>query len=464
MADLTPESASKDIRAALAELPFDPIERERILGVIKKQTKQPLSLLRKLAKDAAPQRLLGLIGPKWIEDIRLNSRGAPVPDAANVLIALRNDPVWRGRIKYDSFRQRPMLLAKPPWANGHWRGPGLFTDADENNVLVWVQNAGIHCGIEAVRQALSILFDENHYHPVRDYIDSLIWDGKPRIANWLTYYLGVTPIENYTDLVGQMWLISGIARIKQPGCMAKYCLILEGEQDLKKSTALETLGGEFYTDDVAELGSKDSAMQTGNAWIVELAELDSIRRAHISAIKAFISRKRDQFRPPYGHHVIDQPRQCILAGTVNPSGEYLTDDTGAARFWPVLCQGIDIDALTKDRDQLWAEARHKYEAGARWWPQNDLTVIAARGEQEARYSADTWEDDIRQWVDGNRGVIKIYVRDILATVFELPKKDHTKPLQTRVGSILKRRMGLIACREGKVRWYERPDLRSNPLL
>jgi predicted P-loop ATPase len=216
--------------------------------------------------------------------------------------------------------------------------------------------------------------------------------------------------------------------------------VLEGEQDLRKSTALETLGNPWFTDDVSELGTKDASMQIGNAWIVELAELDSVRRAHISAIKAFISRKTDKFRKPFGRYIIEQPRQCIMAGTVNPSTEYLSDETGGVRFWPVSCTAIDIDALRADRDQLWAEARTRYQAGEKWWIDVAEVASAAREEQESRYAADSWEGNIRSWLAANPSIKSTTTSEILKSVFDLTIAEHDRARQMRVGIILQRRL------------------------
>jgi putative DNA primase/helicase len=459
---LSKQSTPEDVRKCLAQLAFsDPLFVERVLATVKLKTGLPLPALRKTCSQIRREAIVRPVDEKqlWVSEIRLNRDGEPVPDAANIVIPLRQADEWRGVIAYDEFHQRPMLMRKPPWSV-HWRGPTQFADADEARVLVWMQNAGIHCRIEAVRQALAIVADENRFHPVREYLDSLIWDGTPRLNNWLTYYLGVEPIPNYTDAIAPRWMIGAVARIYQPGCFAKYCLVLEGEQDIRKSTALEVLGEPWFTDDVSELGTKDASMQIGNAWIVELAELDSVRRAHISSIKAFISRKTDKFRKPFGRYIIEQPRQCIMAGTVNPSTEYLTDETGGVRFWPVTCTAIDIDALRADRDQLWAEARVRYQAGEKWWIDVAEIATAAREQQEARYSADSWEDAIASWLAANPLTQRVTTSQILKSVFDLQIADHSRAAQTRVGAILRQRL-LWRSRQtresGKPeRWYERP--------
>ncbi len=286
---------------------------------------------------------------------------------------------------------------------------------------------------------MAILVDENRYHPIRDYLTSLIWDGVPRIDRWLSYYLGVEPIENYTSPSGARWLIAGVARIFEPGCIAKYAIILEGRQDLGKSQALQILGGEWFTDDIDEMGGKDSKMQVGNAWIIELAELDSIRKADISTIKAFISRPVDKFRKPFGRYVEERPRQSIMAGTVNPAGEYFQDPTGAVRFQPHVCMLIDLPALRNDRDQLWAEAVARYRAGERWWLDLEAQTLAAAEQQDERFAEDIWTQKVTQWLSDNRHRTQgIPLDEIIVESLGVRLADCDKREQVRIGMIISR--------------------------
>jgi predicted P-loop ATPase len=125
-----------------------------------------------------------------------------------------------------------------------------------------------------------------------------------------------------------------------------------------------------------DLGSKDAAMQTRGVWIIELSELDNLSHAEVARIKAFMSRTTDRFRPPYGMRLVESPRPCVFAGTVNRSS-YLRDETGGRRFWPVVCGQIDVDAFACDRDQLWAEAKVRFESGSFWWLDTmDLVQLA----------------------------------------------------------------------------------------
>ncbi len=175
-------------------------------------------------------------------------------------------------------------------------------------------------------------------------------------------------------------------------------LITEGPQGRGKSSAYRVLGGEWFTDDIADFGSKDSSMQVAGIWVLEIAELDALSRPEASKTKAFISRMTDRFRPPYGRRLVEVPRQCIFGGSVNAS-TYLKDETGARRFWPVKCGYIDLEALIRDRDQLWAEAAEQYRLGATWWLDSPELWEIAKSEQDSRYDGDTWEAMISEWVE-----------------------------------------------------------------
>lgn len=251
-------------------------------------------------------------------------------------------------------------------------------------------------------QAIQAEASDHPFHPIREYLDGLHWDGDRRVDTWTTVYLGSEASE-YTAAVGSRWLIGAVARVMTPGCKNDCALILEGPQGAKKSTALRALGEPWFTDDLADIGSKDAQLQIRGAWIIEWSELDAMSRVDISKIKAFMSRAIDRFRPPYGHRLIELPRESVFAGTTN-SDSYLRDETGARRFWPVRCGVIDIDRLKQDRDQLWAEAVAQFREGASWWLDKQFLVEAAEVEQEERYEGGVWDDLIREWVAGRPSV------------------------------------------------------------
>jgi putative DNA primase/helicase len=434
---LSEASSDDDVAAILtriAALGLDELARERLLQTIRKQVKTPIATLRKQLNASRKQHNERNLGLDDIDLVREHPGGPPLALESNAIALIRAHPAMRAVFGLDEFRQRSMVLKAPPWARPGETFPRPTRDDDLVELLAWVQRQGIHIrGKVAIRAVIAPIVRDHPYHPIRDYLNGLKWDRVLRLDTWLTYYLGVAEVENYTAPAGRMWMISAVARVFNPGCIVKYVLVTTGNQDLGKSTAFSILGGEWYTDDMAQLGTKDSQIQAGNAWIVELAELDSMKRADISATKAFISRKVDQFRPPYGEHLIQQERQCVLAATVNPAGPFLHDETGNVRFWPVLATRIDLDALRQDRDQLWAEATHHFKADERWWPGDDFNPAAAQDEASETAESDPWFDPVQDWITVQTAK-DFAVDEILAKVIEMRKEHMTRAAEMRLAT------------------------------
>jgi predicted P-loop ATPase len=335
------------------------------------------------------------IAAGWKARLLLSDKGAPKALLANAITALRHAPEWAGVLAYNEFSLGTVALKPAPWQSGS-HTQAEWTDHEDRLTANWLQHHGILVGVEVAGQAAQTVARDHPFHPVREYLDTLTWDQTKRIDTWLSLYLGVEHT-HYVAAVGERWLISAVARIYRPGAKADCCLILEGAQGILKSTALKTIADPWFTDEIADLGSKDSAMQTRGVWLIEIAELDSMRGAEVGKIKAFMSRVADRFRPPYGKRLIDSPRQCVFAGSVNHNS-YLRDETGGRRFWPVSCGQIDIRALARDRDQLWAEARERFQGGAVWWLDSKELNQQAAAEQADRHEGDPWEEIIAPWL------------------------------------------------------------------
>jgi predicted P-loop ATPase len=367
----------------------------------------------------------------WKARLLTGKGGGMLGNVANALTAIRYAPEWAGVLYFNESSLTVIAKMPPPFEYSP-STPFAWTDEHDIQTAAWLQHQGVPVNREIAGQAIQTVAKEHSFHPIQDYLDSLKWDGIARIDDWLTLYIGVDP-SDYVRAVGAKFLIGGVARVYRPGCKNDTCLILEGPQGSLKSTALRSLADPWFTDDMPELGTKDAALQTRGVWLIEIAELDSMTRSEVSRVKAFMSRSVDRFRPPYGRRPMDVPRECIFAGTTNKQ-DYLKDETGGRRFWPVGCGRINLDDLRRDRDQLWAEAVTRYRAGATWWLDRKELVDAASSEQQERYDADPWQVLIEQWVEGKPYVT---VEQVLEYCLDKPKKDWSQQDKIRIARSLK---------------------------
>lgn len=309
------------------------------------------------------------------------------PCGSNIEAILRFSSELRGRVRFNLITrsievtdgrfvgEEGMLdTAIKNWLETEW---GLFSDQGE-------------VGHQLIRVAMKY----GSYDPVAEYLDALTWDGKPRIDAWLSDYCEVSP-NDYVSKIGARWLISGAARGLEPGQKVDTVLILQGPQGFRKSTVLDIMGGEWFSDSPLDITNKDARITAATTWIIELAELSSLKQSGLDTHKSFLAGRRDKVRPPYGRADVTFNRHCVFAGTTNDY-EFLIDETGNRRYWVAkVRRKIDIEPLRRDRDQLWAEAVHRFRAGERWWFDDDEQVIADQVTNEHR-AENPWAEKIIQ--------------------------------------------------------------------
>lgn len=250
-----------------------------------------------------------------------------------------------------------------------------------------------------VYDTIASVADKNGFHPAREYLSSLEWDGKNRLDFALKEIYACTDDPRYLAVVFRKWMVAAVKRVFEPGCKFDSMLIIEGPQNIGKSSSLGHLstfnGVSYFADNIKNINDKDTLMTMNGKLIIEFAELSSWHAAETNDLKAFMSRQVDMYRPPYDRTVMEVPRQCVFAGTTNPTGGYFRDATGNRRYWPVYAAKINFNILFEWRDQLWAEAVHLYHAGEKIWLEGDEYQIAEK-EQSKRYKFDAWFDDIEQ--------------------------------------------------------------------
>lgn len=392
----------------------------------------------------------------WKAGWLVNDEGRPHPVIANALHALRQAPELAELVVHDEMARVDLLTRPVPMIGQPADTCSAFAsrpvrDVDVTALQEWLQHAGLtRLSKDTTHQALEEQAVRASFHPVRDYLDGLVWDQKPRIHKWLSYHLGAeyTP---YTQGIGRMFLISMVARVLRPGCKADYMPVLEGPQGSRKSTACAILGGAWFSDNLPDLrgdGVRVSQHLRGK-WLIEIAEMSAMSRAENADLKAFITRSEERFTPKYGRKEVIEPRQCTFIGTTNKTA-YLRDETGGRRFWPVKTTSIDTDALRHDRDQLFAEAVHAYRGGGSWWPDQEFEREYIRPEQEARYEADAWEEAIGRYLDGLSKVTVLQVARGALNI-ETPKLGTAD--QRRIGASLERLGWQPGARTGEGRWY-----------
>lgn len=298
-------------------------------------------------------------------------------------------------------------------------------------------------GLEDIENALIEKAARTQYHPVKEYLNSLEWDGQPRINEWLTTACGVRK-DAYSRDIGRKWLTAAVTRIYQPGYKFDYVLVLEGKENIGKSMVFRILGDPWFSDSIS-LTQKEAdivAKMVGN-WIIEIAEMRGLSKVEQTFVKAFISCQVDEQRFAYRHNPKKYYRQSVFAGTSN-NMSYLLDADGNRRFWPVECEKMDIDWLRDNRDQLWAEAKHIFEQGV--YPMNeqgeklfltDRALEISRGNQKMRLGVDEAMEEMvyKFLLDKN----EVTMLQIMTDCFQCKPADvSSRGLTINTGRILKK--------------------------
>lgn len=348
----------------------------------------------------------------------------------NIYEILRCDERWQGVLAFNEFSYTVTKLKPPPYPIGK---AGEWDDNDDVQTSMWLtKEYQFSPKPLQVREAAEALAHANGFHPVRNYLDSLEWDGTERLDCWITEYIGA-PLTPYTMRVARWFLMGMVARVMEPGVKFDCCLVLEGTQGRRKSSMLRVLAGEWFGDTDLDLNNKDSMNTIRGKWLYEFAELGSLARSEATRQKSFLSRQVDIFRPPFGRGDLRSPRQLVFGGSTN-DWAWNKDDTGGRRFWPIEClKDIDCDGLQAVRDQLFAEAYAQYKAGKRYWPTSEEQRRIFDPEQIKRHQTDGYIDILEGFLAGK---IDLFPMTEAAEFLKIDPARLSRDIQTRIGKAL----------------------------
>ena len=324
---------------------------------------------------------------EWLSELEYTEQGKLRSTISNFSLIIENEPLLKDRIAYNEFSNRANVIGQLPWrAKGNLQD---WTDTDDSGLREFIEK---HYGISSnakCADALALSFEKHRFHPIKDYLNSLEWDGEKRVDTLIIDYLGAED-SRYVRTVTRKVLVAAVARVFNPGCKFDNMLILSGKQGVGKSTIIKKLGKDWYSDSLSTVSGKDAYEQLQGVWILEMAEMMATKKADIEATKHFLSKQEDIYRVAYGRRTSRFPRQCIFIGTSNEH-EFLRDKTGNRRFWPVDIYEhepkLDVfKDLDNELDQIWAEAVQLFK-------NKEPLYLSAEEEQEAKKQQDDHSEE-----------------------------------------------------------------------
>jgi len=342
-----------------------------------------------------------------------------------------------------------------------------LSDTDVTHLIEWLYAAGAKGDVsrQRVGHAIQAAAEENPYSSAQAALDRLpAWDEIDRIARFFREVCGAQVAEEgmseeeihdrqlYLEAVARCFFLSMVARILRPGCKVDTTVILEGAQGTRKSSLLRILAFDqdrWFSDSMADdLANKDARVHLRGKLIIELAEMSQLRSSKVESLKKFLSAQDDKYRPPYGKGEVTYHRQCVFVGTTN-AVNYLVDETGNRRFWPIACGVIDLAKAREWRDQLFAEALHRLRREEHWWL-SDAEEAIAKGEQRERTVDDTWLPAARKLLEKARAfpepadasTVWVTVNEVFEAL-QIPHDRRSRDAASRVRSILRELGGIL---------------------
>lgn len=399
---------------------------------------------------------------EWMGELEADSKGKYLSSATNINTILANDHRLKATFKQNDFDGKRYVFRSLPWRK--ITTPQPIKDVDYAGIRNYIESIYGITGVMKIEDSISLEFEKQSFHPIKDYLRALKWDGVSRVDNLLIDYFGA---ENnvYSREAIRKTLCAAVARVFNPGCKFDLVLVLVSDQGAYKSTFIKTLGQEWYSDSFMTVHGKEAFEQIQGVWLMEMAELAGLRKADVEAVKHFITKQEDSFRAAYGRVTMNHKRQCVFFATTNKR-DFLNDPSGNRRFNPIAVRSEHIKKhvvkdLPSDVDQIWAEAMHLYKAGENLYLSKEADQLAKK--EQTRHSEtdertglvesyldaklpDNWASkDIferRQYLESEKpaeGKAKQYVctAEIWCECFGKAKEDMTKYNTRELNDILK---------------------------
>jgi len=321
---------------------------------------------------------------KWLSELEYTEQGKLRSTINNFSLIIENEPFLKDKIAYNEFSNRAVVVDHLPWRAKD--NLSDWCDTDDSGLREFIEKYYSISSTAKCADALALSFERHKFHPIKEYLNSLLWDGEERVNTLFIDYLGAED-NNYVRIVARKILVAAVARVFNPGCKFDNMPVLSGPQGIGKSTIIKKLGQEWYSDSLTTVNGKEAYEQLQGVWILEMGEMMATKKADIEATKHFLSKTEDIYRVAYGRRTSRFPRQCIFIGTTNDR-EFLRDKTGNRRFWPIDV-GINkrtksvFDDLTEyEINQIWAEALQLYKDGEKLYLTGDEEKEAQRQQDE----------------------------------------------------------------------------------
>lgn len=335
---------------------------------------------------------------EWMSGLESDSKNKYLSTSSNINLILANDARLKDNFKRNDFDGKRYVYKSFPWRKVS--KPEPIRDVDYSGIRNYIESIYGITGFAKIDDSLALEFEKQSFHPIRDYLKALEWDNVQRLDNLMEQYFGATPSQ-YTHEASRKFMVAAVRRVFEPGCKFDNVLTLVGVEGTKKSTFFNILGREWFSDTFMTVHGKEALEQIQGAWIIEMAELAGLSKAEGEAVKHFLSKREDVFRPAYGRTSETFPRQNIFVASTN-KWDFLKGSGGDRRFWPIVVNPKNIKKdvwkdLSAEVDQLWAEAVRLYKAGETLYL-SETADLQAKGEQRKHSESDE-----------RRGIIEDYL-------------------------------------------------------